>query len=81
MMTDAEKRGMDRAYDLWAKEEDALKALHAAVDEYAELVFTEWHEVRGCTKEAALGVVKDRLTAIGGDGMIDHLNKLYREKL
>lgn len=80
-MNDAERRTMDRAYDLWGAEREAVDEIHAAIKKYADLVFTEWTEVRGCTNEAALGVVKDRLKVLGTDGITDHLNRLYRDKM
>lgn len=80
-VAERQARTMDRAHESWREQEAAVKAIHDAIARYADLVFDEWHDLRGCSYEAAYGVVKDRLLALGTDGIQDHLNRLYHRKV
>jgi multidrug resistance efflux pump len=77
---DYEDQAMDRAYDLWAQQRQALQEAHDALNRYADLKFEEYITVRDCDKMAAAGVVRDHLKFYGDRG-IEVVNRLVMEKV
>src|SRR5688572_9842582 len=53
-----------QANDLWQAEREAMDAVRDSLDRYARLVYAEYTQVRGCSPEAALGVVGDRFDGL-----------------
>lgn len=69
-----------QANDLWEAEREAMLAFHSALERYARLVYAEYNQVRACTPEASLGVVRDRLEILP-DLALNIRNELYKEFL
>jgi hypothetical protein len=71
---------MVQAHKLWDRKREASQKAHDGLLELAEVVFEEYTTVRGCSKEAAFGMVRDVMERYGDAG-IEVQNKLYFDKM
>jgi hypothetical protein len=72
---DLERRAMERANELWRDQGAAIKLAREALERFADLKYEEYVTVRGCSPEAAAGVVRDSLKQYGDAGL-DISNRL-----